>query len=470
MPPKGDGLEQALRSPKFPLEFALELLLNGKKEVDGKRREDAREEFPNDLKTIPTFRERWEAFRANQPGKASSIRDVETRFRRWMYLPDAGILDVTLGTIAANLLPGTVPTWLMIVGAPGGGKTEIIKACSDLPGIHYASTLTEAALLSGSARRDRAANATGGLLRRIGEFGFLICKDVTSILSMNRDTRASTLAALREVYDGEWTRCVGTDGGQTLSWKGKMGFIGCVTPILDQYHAVLSAMGERFIHYRLPASDPEQQALRAIENTGRTTEMAPDLAGAVSSLFRSVNIEQTECADAGEVTKFVSLATLVATARSAVERDGRSREVELVPEAEMPGRLVQVLIALDRGMRLIGTERARRWGLICKVAFDSLPALRRRVLVAAIRSTAPRSTADFAAITKYPAGTVRRALVDLAAHRVLQQLKSGVGLGDLWEATEKTRGRWNTAEVTLPEMSEAAADTFPDMSGWLKRS
>lgn len=416
-------------------------------------------------KGAPLFQEKWDAFQNGSYSEPRNVYDVEEVFQKWMYLPDAGIVHVTLGTIAANLLPQSPPTWLMTIGAPGGGKTETIRACSDLPGIHFAATLTEAALLSGSAKKDRTADATGGLLRQIGDFGFLICKDFTSVLSMNRDVRASTLAALREVYDGQWTRCVGTDGGRTLSWTGKVGFIGCVTPILDQHHAVLSAMGERFVYYRLPASDPEQQALRAIENAGRSVEMARDLADAVSSLFRTVKVARIGRPNEAERSRFVSLATLAAQARSAVERDGRTREVDLVPESEMPARLAQALLALDEGMRIIGTEREERWRLICKVAFDSLPALRRRVLFAAVRCEVPRTTSDFALMAGHPTPTVRRALEDLVAHGVLRRQKLGNGQTDLWEATEKTRERWAAAEVTLPEMSGAQNETFPEMSG-----
>jgi hypothetical protein len=36
--------------------------------------------------------------------------------------------------------------------------------------------------------------------------GVLVIKDVTSIISANRDLRATVLAALREVYDGRWSR------------------------------------------------------------------------------------------------------------------------------------------------------------------------------------------------------------------------------------------------------------------------
>jgi hypothetical protein len=42
----------------------------------------------------------------------------------------------------------------------------------------------------------------------IGEFGILLCKDFTSVLSQNRDTAKQAMAALREVYDGSWDRPV----------------------------------------------------------------------------------------------------------------------------------------------------------------------------------------------------------------------------------------------------------------------
>ena len=86
-------------------------------------------------------------------------------------------------------------------------------------GAHVTSTIaSEGALLSATPRRERNKKATGGLLRKIGDRGVLVIKDVTSILSADRNTRASVLAAIREIYDGRWERNVGTDGGATLTW------------------------------------------------------------------------------------------------------------------------------------------------------------------------------------------------------------------------------------------------------------
>jgi hypothetical protein len=132
--------------------------------------------------------------------------------------------------------------WVLVVAPPGGGKSEVLQATCGLPDVHPTGTLTEPSLLSGTSSKERSAKAKGGLLREIGDFGVILCKDFGSVLSMHRDARTATLAALREVYDGSWTRHLGTDGGKTLSWSGKVGLIAGCTQSVDRHHAVIGAM------------------------------------------------------------------------------------------------------------------------------------------------------------------------------------------------------------------------------------
>ena len=126
------------------------------------------------------------------------------------------------------------PLWLLVLGGPGNAKTETVQSLSGASA-HVTSTIaSEGALLSATPKRQRAKDATGGLLRKIGEHGLLVIKDVATILSANRDLRGQVLAALREIYDGRWERNVGTDGGRTLTWEGRIGVIGAVTTAWDR--------------------------------------------------------------------------------------------------------------------------------------------------------------------------------------------------------------------------------------------
>ena len=59
------------------------------------------------------------------------------------------------------------------------------------------------------------------------------------------DAIDAVLAALREIYDGRWERNVGIDGGQTLTWTGRIIVIGAVTTAWDSARSVVSSMGDR---------------------------------------------------------------------------------------------------------------------------------------------------------------------------------------------------------------------------------
>jgi hypothetical protein len=293
-------------------------------------------------------------------------------FRRWLHLPDPSALLAVLGAVAANRLPGD-PVWLLLVGPPGGGKSELLQSLGVLPDVHPTATLTEAALLSGAPKREHAKDASGGLLRTIGQSGIILSKDFGSVLSMHRDGQAQVLAALREIYDGDWTRHVGTDGGRTLRWRGKVGLIAGCTPAIDRHHAVIGAMGERFVLFRLPPADAEQQGHRALAHAGQEAKMRAELGTAVATLFDGKATELPERTER-DADRLVRLAALVARCRSAVERDGYTREVELIPEPEAPTRLVVVLDRLLAGLLSLGVDQDAARRVVGHSALDSIPA------------------------------------------------------------------------------------------------
>ena len=250
--------------------------------------------------------------------------EVETAvsvFQSWLHLPDPAPLLAAVGAVAANRLEAD-PVWLVLVGPPGGGKSELLGALNGLADVYPTATLTEAALLSGTPKKERDNGAKGGLLREIGDFGIVLCKDFGSVLNMNRDTRAAVLAALREVYDGSWTRHVGTDGGLTLHWRGKVGLVAGCTPTIDRHHAVMSAMGERFILFRLPKVNRTEQARKALAHSRKESQMRRELAEAVAAIFAKP-LENPREPSTDERHSLVSLASLVGAPSSGMATRAR---------------------------------------------------------------------------------------------------------------------------------------------------
>jgi len=372
--------------------------------------------------------------------KLNELIDV---YRRYLYLPDSGAIEIALGAVAANRLPGD-PVWTMLVGPPSSGKTEILSSLSLLPDIHEVSTITQAGLLSGSL--GRGENVTGGLLAEIGKFGIIACKDFTSILSASPDTRTTTMAALRGIYDGKWVRHLGTQGGRVLGWKGKVGFIGAVTEVIDLHAATIGTMGERFVFYRLPELDHDERLAlghASLRLAGSQGEMRRELAARVRTFFDELpkRSELTELTD-GEKNRLVALADIATMCRSSVERAGYDRDIELVPQPEALGRLQSELVQLRRGLTEVGVSPSRIDELLTKVALDGMSKTRRAIVEHFLKGDEDAHVAlyDLAEELRLPAPTTRRALEELAAHGVVT--KYGSSRSQVWRASAWLSKRW----------------------------
>jgi Bifunctional DNA primase/polymerase, N-terminal/IclR helix-turn-helix domain len=396
-------------------------------------------------KFVATEGESAKPVKPRYTGSPKELEEVVASFRRWLHLPDPGALYVALATVVANRLPGD-PVWLLLVGASSCGKTEVLVSLGGLEEVEPAATLTEASLLSGVPRKDVAAGASGGLLRKIGEYGILTLKDFGSVLSMHRDARAGVLAALRECYDGSWDRPVGADGGKVLSWRGKLGLVAGVTTVVDRHHAVIDSLGSRFAFYRVDVGERKQQAGRALKHRHQAKGMRDELRDVVAGFFAGLELPADSRLSEADERRIVDLADFVTVARSPVERDAyKTREIELIPDAEAPARFAIMLASLLDGLRVIGIDDRAAWVLVVKVAFDSMPAQRRKVIehLSAADST---TTKEAATLLGLPTTTARRTLEDLAAHGLVRRTSgSDPGEPDTWRLTSAT---------PVPEMSE----------------
>jgi hypothetical protein len=309
-----------------------------------------------------------------------NLAETHAVFRRWLGSEyDTATLNAVLAAAAAERLPGD-PLWLLVISGPGNAKTETVQSLRGAGGYITSTITSEGALLSATAKRDRSKNSTGGLLRKIGERGLLVIKDVTSILSADRHARGPVLAALREIYDGLWERNVGSDGGQTLTWQGRIVVVGAVTTAWDTAHSVVSAMGDRFVLIRADSNTGRLQAgKRAMRNVGREEVMRTEMAEAVGGLIEAVDPAQAIDLTDDETNRILRAANTVTRARTGVEFDYRGEVID-AHAPEMPTRFAKQLSQILRGGVAIGVDRQDALDLAIRCARDSMPPLRLELL------------------------------------------------------------------------------------------
>ena len=307
--------------------------------------------------------------------RRGTLDELDAAARRWLGVDyDLDAMHAVLAAAAVERLDGD-PVWMLLVSGSGNAKTETVQALDGAGGIITSTISSQGALLSATSRKERANDATGGLLRKIGDRGILVVKDVTSILSMSRDARAEVLGALREVYDGRWSRNVGTDGGKTLDWAGRIVVIGAVTTAWDRAHGVVASMGDRFVLVRMDSSVGRQAAgRRAIGNTGSETEMRAELSEKTCAVLNTVDGHGINVTD-DETDRLLAAADLVTLARTAVESDYQGTP-EYAHQPEMPTRFAKQLAQIVRGSVAIGLDRDEGMRLAIRCARDSMPPLR----------------------------------------------------------------------------------------------
>lgn len=401
--------------------------------------------------------------------KIDTFEKLQREFDEFFYDMDRGILKIVCACIVANRLPLNT-AWLMIVAPPGGGKSEVLQSFNGLDFVHPISDLTTNTFASGAQR----SSGETSLLLKINN-GVLSFKDFTSILSKGKDEKREIMGQLREIFDGEYTKRTGT--GEDIKWRGKIGAVAGVTEAVYSYMGDMSVLGDRFIMYSMKQPNRKEVSRRMLINQKGVDNKRGHLQDCVTEFVTHVleNINDEDEVQLSDKTKedLLDIADFVTMARSGVITDYKTGNVEFVPTAEMPTRMMGQLYTLASGILALnkvfhipnhpsarGALTEQETKLLMKVAFDSIPRTRRDLIVPIAEYRDGVTTAGLATRVSLPTDTVKKYLSHLNALNVVERTKNKSN-HDIWIIKDEYRAivvEMEGVRIREGEVLEAESD------------
>lgn len=183
--------------------------------------------------------------------KASHLAAIRRAVMEALRVPDYDrlVIDYVVAIVVSNAWsPDADPLWGWINGPPGSFKTELARTLADHERIHYLSSFSESALVSGYDPGRDGGSQDQSLIRLLPD-KTLVLQDFTSVLGQSDRTLKKIFGDLRACYDGTYRKHFGSVGDRC--YKAKFGIIACVTPAIDRVAAQHVILGERFITFRV---------------------------------------------------------------------------------------------------------------------------------------------------------------------------------------------------------------------------
>jgi hypothetical protein len=354
-------------------------------------------------------------------GWAAVVRALNEHYHE----PDIDGARALYAAVAAHDLDGQ-PVWPMAVAPPSSMKTEIVRALEGLPRIHTIDAVTPKTFISGQIRDASVGDdlPPSSLLHRIGPSGIVLCPDFSTILAIKSDDRKAIMSDLRRIYDGQLKKEFGT-ADVVPAWKGRLTFVACVTPDIDNHYKAIQSLGDRFVMIRWSRAG-EEAAFRAMTQDIGAARAA--LSEAVHNLFKSLSSDFPAVAETF-LRRLSALAEFTVRSRSHVNRTAYGDKAILgEPEPESAPRLAQELCQLSKGSARLfhRTDVSEEdFAVARRVAFDCIPARRRVLLEWAIdggRISRKRSTTKYDAEDLEALGLAERDELSDLAKRLIRHI------------------------------------------------
>lgn len=361
--------------------------------------------------------------------------EIENKIK--CFLPNSQTaLQLVLAVAVSSSFSNSLMLWLLLVGVPSSGKTELVRLIKDSDTTYHLDNLTQNAFISGE--RASGDNKVYDLLPLLDK-KCLVIKDWTSIFSLDEKLTKKLLGDLVGIYDKEFTKFSSRRGN--IGYVSAFSQLGCITPAtLNRHTNYMNMVGPRFLCYTMPQGslEDENQSFDLIFSNQNRSALEKEARLYVSSylsqlLQTSPNIKPLTL----ETREYLrTAAKLMSNCRGIVilqsasfkgedGEDVRYYEV-LDVQIEQPWRAVQQLISLAQYLSFVvkkdevGTNQL---AIIKEVVLSSMPADRSQAL-RIIKDQGGNITAK--GLTEFSDKSVktsRRLLDELVALKVLEKTK-----------------------------------------------
>jgi hypothetical protein len=310
--------------------------------------------------------------------------DLVERLRERRHLSEDGHIHVGLAAAVSTELNGP-PLWLMLIGVPSSGKTDMTDALRTLA--FHVDDVTLAGLISWS---DRKKTCKGGILGKVGRRGFITIGDFSTVLAKSeRGDHDDIFSALRRIYDGSYTREIHP---KALEWEGRVTIIANCTAAIDRYSSYNAALGDRWILYRLPKVDrPDKLSMQQKAILKYDKQWLDDVRELATMVVTNAVAKARSIEVPTRITNQVfNLVAVTALGRAAVPRSRfGNRDIEDLPIIEELPRLTQQIHMLAKCLFSLELGEDHVASLVRRCALDSMPA--KRLAVLSVMTAAHRS-------------------------------------------------------------------------------
>jgi|GEM_PF-6560952 len=360
-----------------------------------------------------------------------TIQEALNVYNEHLYIEEPFNITIPLSEVIANFSP-IEPDIMGIIGASGSAKTELIRALGEMENqfCYIVSSITSHTLISGLPENIDLAPMLRGRI--------LTIKDLTTILSKNKDAVSEIFADFRELTDGHIGKDFGSGVKKHYTGIHSSVLFGC-TNAIEAHNSIFSVLGQRILFFR-PRNDRRKSMEKAISNNGKETEIRTALHKITLQLINTMLTKHKERLE--KLTQNISkeyiqdigdLACFMAIVRTHISRDYRG-DMAALPEPEYPTRLAKTMCKLVDAHSILYDREPTDEDM--KVAYrlssDNIPTERLKVLIVLLDGE-PKTTTEVQTLAKIPTTTARRILDDLKTLEILDFFSMGSGKPDIYQ-------------------------------------